>query len=45
MIGHSQGANRDLPLNVTGQLVLELQRRGRFRMRYEGKAPRENLDG
>lgn len=43
MIGHSQDASRDLLLNVTGRLIPELQRRGRYRTRYEGKTLRENL--
>jgi alkanesulfonate monooxygenase SsuD/methylene tetrahydromethanopterin reductase-like flavin-dependent oxidoreductase (luciferase family) len=43
MIGHSQDARRDLLLNVTGLLVPELQRRGRFRTHYEGNNLRENL--
>jgi FMN-dependent oxidoreductase (nitrilotriacetate monooxygenase family) len=43
MIGHSQDASRDLLLNVTGLLIPELQRRGRYRTRYDGRNLRENL--
>jgi hypothetical protein len=43
MIGHSQDASRDLLLNVTGRLIPELQRRGRYRTHYEGRNLRENL--
>jgi FMN-dependent oxidoreductase (nitrilotriacetate monooxygenase family) len=43
MIGHSQDSSRDLLLNVTRMLVPELQRRGRFRTRYEGATLQENL--
>jgi FMN-dependent oxidoreductase (nitrilotriacetate monooxygenase family) len=43
MIGHSQDASRDLLLNVTGMLIPELRRRGRYRTSYDGKHLRENL--
>jgi FMN-dependent oxidoreductase (nitrilotriacetate monooxygenase family) len=42
MVVHPQAVPRDL-LNVVDYLVPELQRRGRFRMRYEGRTLRDNL--
>ena len=42
MVVHPQAVPRDL-LNVVDYLVPELQRRGRFRTRYEGRTLRENL--
>ena len=42
MIAHPPGLPRDL-LNVVDYLVPELQRRGRFRDRYESRLLRENL--
>jgi alkanesulfonate monooxygenase SsuD/methylene tetrahydromethanopterin reductase-like flavin-dependent oxidoreductase (luciferase family) len=42
MIAHPISTPRDL-LNVTGYLVPELQRRGRFRTEYEGRTLKENL--
>jgi hypothetical protein len=45
MLGHSQAGHRALLQNITGQLVPELQRRGRFRTSYEGRTLRENLAG
>jgi FMN-dependent oxidoreductase (nitrilotriacetate monooxygenase family) len=45
MLGHSQAGHRALLQNITGQLVPELQRRGRFRTAYEGRTLRENLAG
>jgi len=43
MIAHPPGVPRDL-LNVVDFLIPELQRRGRFRTRYEGRTLRENLE-
>jgi len=42
MIAHPPGVPRDL-LNVIDFLVPELQRRGRFRTKYNGRTLRENL--
>jgi hypothetical protein len=42
MMVHPQAVPRDL-LNVVDYLVPELQRRGRFRTRYEGRTLRDNL--
>jgi alkanesulfonate monooxygenase SsuD/methylene tetrahydromethanopterin reductase-like flavin-dependent oxidoreductase (luciferase family) len=43
MLVHSQASPRALLQNITGMLVPELQRRGRFRTSYEGRTLRENL--
>jgi hypothetical protein len=43
MLGHSQAGHRALLQNIAGQLIPELQRRGRFRTAYEGRTLRENL--
>jgi alkanesulfonate monooxygenase SsuD/methylene tetrahydromethanopterin reductase-like flavin-dependent oxidoreductase (luciferase family) len=43
MLSHSQAGHRALLQNITGLLVPELQRRGRFRTHYEGLTLRENL--
>lgn len=43
MIGHSQAAVPQVLENLVTLLVPELQRRGRFRTRYEGRTLRENL--
>jgi alkanesulfonate monooxygenase SsuD/methylene tetrahydromethanopterin reductase-like flavin-dependent oxidoreductase (luciferase family) len=45
MLGHSQAGPRALLQNITGLLVPELQRRGRFRTAYQGRTLRENLAG
>ena len=45
MLGHSQAGHRASLQNITGLLVPELQRRGRFRRSYEGRNLRENLAG
>jgi long-chain alkane monooxygenase len=45
MLGHSQYGPRDLLYNIVDLLVPELQRRGRFRTAYTGRALRENLAG
>ncbi len=44
MVVHPQAVPRDL-LNVVDYLVPELQRRGRFRTRYEGRTLRDNPGG
>ncbi|WP_428484256.1 NtaA/DmoA family FMN-dependent monooxygenase [Rhodopila sp.] len=43
MLVHSQAGHRALLQNITGLLVPELQRRGRFRTSYAGHTLRENL--
>jgi FMN-dependent oxidoreductase (nitrilotriacetate monooxygenase family) len=45
MLSLSQAAPRRALYNIVDLLVPELQRRGRFRTRYEGRTLRENLAG
>jgi len=42
MLAHPIATPRDF-LNIVDYLIPELQRRGRFKTRYEGKTLRENL--